>query len=81
MRLEITVDGRPALTSRMAAERYRELYGLGASTTRSAISRSGVQPIDPPPLHSRIPLYDLEALDAALAARPGKGANLRRPDA
>lgn len=73
MRLEIYVDGRPALTARMAAERYREMYGLGPRASRPAIARSGVAPIDPPPIHARIPLYDQAELDAAMAARPGRG--------
>jgi hypothetical protein len=79
MRLEILVDSRPALTARMAVQRYAEKYGLAERAARSAVARSGVPPIDPPPLHARIPLYDQAALDEAMANRPGKGANLRRP--
>lgn len=75
--LRITVDGRPALTARMAVDRYAQRHGLGERAVRSAISRSGVQPITPPPLHGRIPLYDQAELDAALDNRPGRGANWR----
>ena len=72
MRLEILVDGRPALTARMAVDRYAQQYGLSERAARSAVARSGVAPIDPPPLYPTIPLYDQAALDAALANRTGK---------
>jgi hypothetical protein len=72
MRLEILVDGRPALTARMAVDRYATRYRLTERGVRSAVARSGVAPIDPPPLSPRIPLYDQAELDAALANRPGK---------
>ena len=78
--ITIHVDGRPALTARLAVDRYAEMYGLNDRAVRAAIARSGVRPINPPPLYPTIPLYDLQALDEAMAKRPGKGANLRRPE-
>jgi hypothetical protein len=69
MHLEITVDGRPALTARMAVHRYGQMYGLRERAVRSAVARSTVSPIDPPPLSAKIPLYDLEALDAAMLGK------------
>lgn len=69
MRLDILVNDRPALTARMAVARYRQLYGITERAVRQAIWRSEVPSIDPPPIHSRIPLYDQEAMDAAMAEK------------
>lgn len=69
MSLEIRVDGRPALTARMAVARYSQMYNLRERAIRSAVARSGVPPIDPPPLSAKIPLYDQAALDKAMKRR------------
>lgn len=69
----LVLGGRPALTARFAVTRYRRLYNLGDRAARSAVARSGVAPIHPPPLHSRIPCYWMDELDAAMATRPGRG--------
>jgi hypothetical protein len=73
MRLQILVDDRPALTARLAVDRYSERYGLGDRAARSAIARSGVRPIEPHPISAQVPLYDLATLDEAMANRPGRG--------
>lgn len=73
--IEITVDGRPALTTAQAATRH----GLKPSSLRGEIARAGLEPVAE--LDARTPLYDAEQLAAALAARPGKGAHLRRESA
>lgn len=66
--VEITYDGRLALTTAQAAVRY----GLELATMRKALSRIELEPVAD--LDARTPLYDAAALDAAMAARPGKGA-------
>lgn len=67
--IRITVDGKPALTVAMAAERY----GLAASSIRSALTRLGDAITPAAQLDSRTPLYHLVALDKALSRRPGRG--------
>lgn len=78
MVIRITVDGRDARTVGLAAAHY----DLDPDAMRQAIHRlcrSGqLRPLDER-LDGR-PLYDAEALDTAMAGRPGKGANLRRAD-
>jgi hypothetical protein len=65
--IEITVDGRPALTTRQLAEEF----GIDPASTRKAIQRLDLAPIEH--LDDRTPLYDAEAARAAMNARPGKG--------
>lgn len=76
-RIEITYDGRQAISAPLAAKRYR----LGIDAMRKTLSRlrtaGAVEPL-PEGLDERTDLYDLQTLDDAMAARPGKGANLRR---
>jgi hypothetical protein len=69
MSLRISWNNRPALNARMAVERYGQMYGLRERAVRSAVARSGVPPIEPPPLSAKIPLYDLAALDKAMAEK------------
>jgi hypothetical protein len=73
MRLQITVDGHPALTARMAVARYTQMHGLTERAVRHAVTRAGVPPITPAPIDPKIPLYDQAALDRAMASRPGQG--------
>lgn len=69
--VRITVDGKLALTTRqLAAE-----LGLDPASVRSAIKRLGLQPVEH--LDERTPLYAAAPARKALAARPGRGANLR----
>lgn len=68
--IHITVDGREALTVEQAAARY----GLAPSSVRAALTRLGTAITPAAMLDGRKPLYDAEALDAAMEARPGKGA-------
>jgi hypothetical protein len=70
--IRITVDGRLALTVEQAATRYK----MEASSVRSMISRLQLEPAAS--LDGRKHLYLAAALDVAVKARPGKGANLRR---
>lgn len=69
--IRITVDGRAALTVEQAAARYKVEH----SSMRAIISRLQLQPAAA--LDGRKSLYLVAALDAAIKARPGKGANLR----
>ncbi len=72
-RIEITYDGDPVLTTAQAAARY----GLGMDAMRQALYRHpDIHPL-PEMLDGRTKLYLASALDAAMGARPGKGANLR----
>lgn len=63
----ITVDGRPALTTRQLATEF----DLDQASARKAIQRVGLAAVDH--LDERTPLYDAETARAALAGRPGKG--------
>jgi hypothetical protein len=72
--IRITYDGRLALTTAQAAHRY----GLTPSAMRTWLSRAATEPL-PESLDARTPLYLATELDKAMKARPGKGANLRRP--
>ena len=65
----ILYGGRRVLTTRMAVQRYARMYGLAERAARSAVARSGVAPVMPPPLHARVPVYDLEALDTAVGRK------------
>jgi hypothetical protein len=71
--IRITYDGKLALTTAQAAERY----GLALSSMRAALSRLAVEPL-PEALDGRTPLYQATTLDAIMKARPGKGANFRK---
>lgn len=71
--IKITYDGRLALTIGQAADRY----GLTADAMKKALRRLPVEAL-PEPLDARTPLYLATDLDAAMKARPGRGANLRR---
>lgn len=78
-KIRITVDGRLALTVEQAADRY----GLAVSSMRAAISRLKITPdayldADRPHAQRRRGLYLASALDKALRARVGRGANLRQ---
>lgn len=72
--IEITYDGRPVLTAALAGERYN----LALDAMRQALRRADLQPVAA--LDARTPLYDAGQVAAAMAARPGKGANLRRTE-
>lgn len=71
--VRITYRGKLALTTRQAARRY----GIQPSTMRKEIDRLGIAPL-PEGIDERTPLYDAKELAAAMKARPGKGANLRK---
>lgn len=71
--IRITYDGKLALTTAQAAQRY----GLELAAMRKALSRMDLSPL-PEPLDARTPLYAAAELDRAMKSRPGKGANLRR---
>ena len=71
--IRITYDGKLALTTAQAAERY----GLAVSSMRAALSRLGVAPLAEA-LDGRTPLYLAAALDPLMKARPGRGANFRK---
>lgn len=73
MAIEITYDGKPALTTAQAAQRY----GLSPSVMRMAITRLKVAAL-PERLDGRTPLYSAEQLDQAMESRPGRGAHLRK---
>jgi hypothetical protein len=73
MTIRITYDGKLALTTAQAARRY----GLELATMRKSLSRLPIKPL-PEALDDRTPLYSATELDAAMKARPGKGANLKR---
>lgn len=70
--VEILYQGRPVETTMQAAQRR----GLGVNTLRPALSRAGLEPVAY--LDGRTPLYEPDAVDRALDARPGRGAHLRR---
>lgn len=65
--IRISVDGKPAITTAQAAERY----GLDLAVMRKALSRMKFEPAAK--LDERTPLYGIAALDKAMKARPGKG--------
>jgi hypothetical protein len=71
--IRITYDGKLALTTAQAAQRH----GVTTATMRKELDRLGVHPL-PEGLDARTPLYLATAVDTAIKARPGKGANLRR---
>lgn len=76
-KIRITYDGKLALTVSQAAQRY----DLELASMRSALHRLAGQGLIAPldeGLDARTPLYLATDLDRAMAARPGKGANLRR---
>lgn len=68
-KIRITVDGKPALTVEQAAERH----GLRPSSMRGELTRLGGTIEPAAMLDGRKPLYDQAELDAAMAARPGRG--------
>jgi hypothetical protein len=70
--IRITVDGRVAVTTEQAAAKH----SLAVSTVRSIIARAPLGPIAK--LDGRKNLYLSSEIDAAIKARPGRGANLRR---
>jgi hypothetical protein len=75
--LEIHYKGIPAISAPLAAERY----GVGIDTMRKTLSRlraSGAIEALPKKLDERTEIYPLDDLEAAMADRPGKGANLRQ---
>lgn len=72
-RIRITIGGRLALTVEQAAERYHLL----PSSMSAVISRGQIQP--DAWLDGKKKLYLAARLDEIMKARPGKGANLRRP--
>ena len=70
--IHITVDGRPALTTAMAALRR----GISAASMRKLLSRRGLEPLD----HlDGLPLYDEQAV-TSLGNEQGKGGG-RKPRA
>ena len=75
-KVRILYDGRLALTTAQAAVRY----GIGVASMRKTIKRlvdqEQIAPL-PEPLDDRTPLYSARDLDAAMKARPGRGAHLR----
>lgn len=71
-RIEITHGGRPVVTTNL----YAQERGILVDTLRKEIQRAGVQAVAH--LDARTPLYDPEQLTAMLAARPGRGAHLRK---
>lgn len=71
----ITHGGRRVVTTGQASE----LHAIPPATLRKEIQRLGLEPAAH--LDARTPLYDAEQLAEALAARPGKGAHLRRESA
>ena len=75
-KIRITYDGKLVLTTAQAANRY----GLDMDAMRKALNRSKVEPL-PEQLDGRTKLYPAGALDAAMKARPGRGANFRAPTA
>jgi len=72
-KVRITIDGRLALTVEQAAERYH----LTPGSMSSVISRGRIAADSM--LDNKKPLYLAGRLDEIMKARPGKGANLRRP--
>ncbi len=70
MAFEMHNDGRPVLTARMAVTRYGPRYNLSPRGVRTALGRSGIPPVlinGEHPIHARIPVYDQETLDEAMA--------------
>ena len=68
--------GKPILTVALAALRY----GIDQAAMRAALRRPPIkelEPIDPPPIDARTPVWYQKDFDRAWAQRPGKGANLR----
>jgi len=73
--IKITYDGKRALTTSQAAQRY----GMTPITMRKILSRIDVEPF-PESLDARTPLYPATDLDRAMRARPGSGARPRRTE-
>ncbi len=69
--IRITVDGKPALTTRQLGEEF----DLDPASARSAIKRLSLEPVAH--LDERTPLYAAASARKALRERPGRGANLR----
>lgn len=69
-RIRITIDGKLAVTVEQAARRY----GIGPSSVRAALHRFGDAITPAAYLDGRKPLYLATELDAAMKARPGRGA-------
>ncbi len=65
--ITIKVNGRPAETVALAAQRH----GMDHGAMLSAIRRAGLDPVAP--LDARTPLYDTRAVDRLIAERPGHG--------
>jgi len=71
--IRITVDGEPALTVELAAERF----GIKPKSMSGELTRhKTLQPVAA--LDGRKKLYRVADIEAMMAGRPGKGANLRR---
>lgn len=70
--VEILVDGRPALTTRPAAEKH----GFTPGGLRAIVDQVGIEPVAE--IDGRTPVYDEADLERKLAARPGRGAHFRR---
>lgn len=70
-RIGITVDGSPVLTVSQAAARHDRT----APVMRNLLRRHSVPQVA---RLDTLPLYAVTAVDAAVAAMPGRGANLRR---
>lgn len=70
--IRITCDGKLALTTAQAADRY----GVELATMRQIIKRAGLDPAAM--LDNRTPLYLAAMLDRVMSARPGRGVNLHR---
>lgn len=66
-RIEITVDGQPALTVEQAALRY----GLAPSSVRAIVARA--QLAASASLDGKKHLYLVDVLDRLIEERPGKG--------
>lgn len=75
--INITYDGRPAITTAQAAARY----GLSMDAMRKALNRATDVHALPEMLDGRTLLYFVDDLDRAIPGRPGRGANLRKPAA
>lgn len=71
-RIEITYDGKPAITSSRAATRY-DRDPVTMRQVLSRLTRSGAIKSLPEGLDDRTPLYLIAELDAAMAALPGRG--------
>ncbi len=71
--IRITVDGEPALTVEQAAARF----GIKPKSMSGELTRHpALSPVAA--LDGRKKLYRTTDIEAMMAGRPGKGANLRR---